>query len=174
MNYKKIISISLMSIAFSFVGCSGSASDNGTTNNGDGSLANRVNGLFDGAGTDGTGTGNYGYGMNGSENIIGNGTGYSDRYNTNGGYYDNGYRTDYYSGYGANAANDETGTGIYGAGGYYSSLTDGPTTGMANNTLNTANNTNTNSNTENTTGKVGNAIDKAGKSVEKAISSSNK
>lgn len=118
MRLRNILSAGIMGVTLALVGCTNGATDNG---NGDGTLTNRVNGLFED-----TGYTNYGgYGTNGYSSGYG-----ANNYNTNGtangysnGYGTNGYGVSGYSGYGEgmNGANTITGngTGLFGTGSGY-------------------------------------------------------
>lgn len=97
MKIKTIAGISLACATLSLVGC-------GTNDNKTDSLANDINSIFDGAGTDGTGTNyNYGSGVNDS-GTNGYGSGYSANYGFGNYGYGSGYNNDNYNNvYGTNS-----------------------------------------------------------------------
>jgi len=164
MKYKSIISASIIAVMLGLVGCgSGSTSNNtgtgsannnnragtsGTNNsrgtNTDGTITNRINRLFDGTMTDGydSNIGNYnndnryGYGMNGAENIIGNGRNATGYYNNSltDGIGTNNYNNSLTDGIGTNDYN-------YSMSDYQSQITTSQT--QNNNTTNTASSENT-------------------------------
>lgn len=111
MKLRNILSAGIVGFTLALVGCTSGSTDTGNgETNGDGTLTNRINGLFDDTGyTNYNGYGTNGYNTNGSAN------GYYNGYGTNG------YK--YGTNNGMNGASTITGNG-YG----YNNYTNGNTT----------------------------------------------